>query len=89
MIKEIIKTEMKKVDTVESVHYFCDLCGIEIKRQRYDIGSNKVAFKEGEWYPEGGSWEKESAYFCNTCVPKIKKVLEDIGVRFYHTECDG
>lgn len=59
----------------------CDLCGVEIKEENYEIDSVKLAYKSGSNYPEGGSGTEISVDMCGACFEgKLVPWLRSQGV---------
>jgi len=81
--------ELKEVEIVDRYDYLCDLCEKPFHRMQYSRDTSKVIFREGSSYPDSsGNYEEDSAYFCPECSPKVKTKLEELGVKFTHTEKD-
>ena len=88
MIKTEYKKEMREVKIFVSEKFYCDKCGKEIFDDYGDIQSYKVVFKTGYNYgTDVYNYDYEEAYFCNECAVEIKKLLENIGVKFIDRNC--
>jgi hypothetical protein len=82
MIRETNHKETKEIVVLDKTEYFCDHCNEIIPISLHRIYSNKIQFKHGSSYPEGGNYECEKAYLCNKCAEKLKSVLKGMGVKF-------
>lgn len=85
---EKTETKLENVTNVVQTNYYCDWCGTEIMRSYYSKELYKFKLQIGDSYPSGGYTETEQAYFCKTCANKVKKLLENEGIKFNKTEFD-
>jgi len=83
-----VHLEMKEVKVYGPTTYECDLCRKPFSRSHYSQETAKIKFQTGSSFPEGGSIEKDEAYFCPSCADRVKNKLTKIGVRFTHEEID-
>ena len=60
----------------------CDLCGAEIKKERFSAEEVEVKHRTGENYPEGGSGEETCFDICGKCFDeKLTTWFEEQGAK--------
>jgi hypothetical protein len=82
--KEVVKT----TNEIVSIRYFCDKCKKEILEKLFVINTNKIEFRSGYRFPDGGDECIISAYFCDDCAIEVRKILETNGVIFVEEKRD-
>jgi hypothetical protein len=77
----------KQVDEVD--HVTCDLCGMKIEAERFEVAEATVQIRRGSAYPEGGSETTRSVDVCCDCFEqKLIPWLESQGAVIQENESE-
>ena len=66
-MKHYKKTVVPEKVVEFQTHVTCDMCGVKIERECYEVEDIEISRKTGYSYPEGGSGEKVEVDLCSNC----------------------